>query len=201
MGKALQSIIQNVLSWKKKYGSIYYVKIGEREYVFRVLSRGEYLSLLAIQDKFKIDIGDIILKECLIFPKFNKSSFDKRKAGEIDGLITCINDRSGFSKSDQILQDLEDSRVKIGTLDSQIMVLICKAFPHLTLQDINNLSYEDMMQYLSISEEILDVKLNIEKPKPRKPGLIDFDEENRIMGATPFVKNVIPSPPRGDVRK
>jgi hypothetical protein len=201
MGKALQRIIQNVLPWKKKYGSIYYVKIDEREYVFRVLSRGEYLSLLIIQDKFKIDIGDLILKECLVYPKFNKSTFDKRKAGEIDGLIACISDKSGFSKTDQILQDLEGSRAKIGTLDSQIIVLICKAFPHLTLQEINNLTYEDMIQYVSVSEEILGAKLNIEKPKPSKPGTIDFDEENKVMGATPFVKNVKPTPPRGDASK
>lgn len=200
MGKDLQRIVKYILPWKKKYGSIYYIEINGVEYVFRTLSRGEYLSLLNIQNKFSIDIGDMILKECLVYPEFREAIFDKKNAGEVDRLITCICDVSGFSKSEQLLKDIESSRGEMGTLDNQIITLICKAFPHLTLPDINNLTYENLIRYLSIAEVILDVKLSIEKPKTSKPGAINFDEENKVMGATPFVKNVPPKP-RGDIRK
>jgi hypothetical protein len=202
MGNELSEIVPSILSWKKQYGSIYHVKIGKSSYIFRALTRLEYLTLLGVQGNTNDGAGDIILSECLLSPKFDVLEFDNKLAGEVDSLVSSITKASGFSGTESFMKDIEYERSNLGTLESQIIVLICKAFPHLKLSDINNFTYDDLMRYVAISEAILDVKLNIEKPdsKSKKHGTVDFDKENEAVdGAVPFRRN--PAKPRGDVSK
>jgi len=191
-------LVSKIVSWKKEYGSVYYVKIGYGEYIYRSMTREEHMTLLNLQGKMPFDLEDTILKACLLSPLFNKKTFDRKLAGEIDYLVQCIANSSGFSGTDKIEEDINEYRNRLGNLDNQIAILICKAFPHLTLSDINNFTYDELLRYLAISEAVLDVKLNIEKPKPQQ-GSVDFAAENRAMGAVPFDKNL--NIPRGDVRK
>jgi hypothetical protein len=79
-------------------------------------------------------------------------------------------------------------------------LLVCKAFPHLTLSDIDNLTYDELLRYMAVSEAILDVKINIEKPSPTKPGTIDFDQENKVMDQ-PIPIDPKKRSKRGDVSK
>jgi hypothetical protein len=122
-------------------------------------------------------------------------------AGEVESVLSAINKKSGFSGTEDVIGDIETARGSLGSLENQIAILVCKAFPHLTLEDINNLTYEELIRYLSISEAILDVKIKIEKPEQQKSGAIDFDAENKGMDdAKPFGKPP-PHKPRGDVGK
>lgn len=202
MRNIISVIMPEILSWKKLYGSVYYIKISDSEYVFRPLTKGEYVALLSIQENMGLDNSDMIMECCLLYPIYDVKFFDNKLAGEIDRLIECIVTVSGFSNSDQTLVDIESSRNSVETLDNQITMVICRAFPGITPKDINNLSYEEIIRYLSISEMLLDIKINIEKPKQKKPGTIDFDEENKEMGSgpVPFGKTPI-SKSRGDVGK
>ena len=95
-------------------------------------------------------------------------------------------------------QQIQHSCMKI--LQHQVLILVCKAFPHLTLSDVDNLTYDELLRYLTISEAILDVKINIEKPSPTKPGTIDFDQENKVMNH-PVPLDRKKRSPRGDVSK
>jgi hypothetical protein len=188
-------MIPMVLSWKKEHGSIYCIDIAGKEYFFRALSRSEYLTIFGMQGKSSCDIGDIVLSVCLLYPEFDEKEFDSKLAGDIDSLLQCIISTSGFAETDRLIEDIEKERSSLGTLENQIIILICKAFPHLKLSDINNFTYEDLMKHLAISEAILDVKLNIEKPAAHKEGPIDFDAENREVDPSLPRKNL--KTPRG----
>lgn len=202
MRNAISRISSQILNWKTKYGPIFYIKLNKSEYVFKILTKGEYTTILGLQEHLKIDTGEIILKECLLYPKFNKRTFDQKLAGEVESLLECIGRASGFSETEKVLSDLEAVRGSIGSLENQIIILICKAFPHLTLQDINNFTYEEIMRYVAISEVVLDVKLSIEKPTTNKTGTIDFDEENRKMSGDPVPHGRVPKQkPRGDASR
>ena len=189
------SIKKDILSWKRKYGNIYYIKIGSNIYVYRTLTRGEYFDVLSLQSTIYSDISDIVLELCLLYPKYDKVRFDSILAGEIDSLVKKIIGLSGFSNGELLLKDIDVARNKVGILDNQIVLLICKAFPQLTPKDINNLNYHDLINYLTLAEAILDTQLKIEKPNDQNK--IDFEQENKTIPgvqSTPEIK-------RGDVTK
>jgi len=177
---------QMVIEWKERFGNIYYVKTGNGTYFFRPIKKKEYDFLIRLGN---VDTDDILLAMALLYPRFDIEVFDGKLAGEVDFLVGCINKVSGFSGTEDIIGDIESARTSIGSLENQIAILICKAFPHLTLQEVDHLTYEELIRYLAISEAILDIKLKIEKPESPKPGAIDFDAENKgIDGAVPFGK-------------
>jgi len=189
----MQALIDRyILSWKKEYRDIYKTVLNGNIYIFRLLTRGEYIDILGLQDS-GYDGQDLILKSCMLYPKFSKKKFDSYLAGEVDYLAGKILQLSGFSNSDSILNDIEKERQKVDILDNQIIVLICKAFPHLTPYDIDKLNYKQLLRYLVMAESILDTKLIIEKQKPER--IIDFQQENAdLMGKKR------PSNKRGDDR-
>lgn len=177
--------ISQILSWKKQYDNIYYLKTRSSIYIFRALSRGEYDILLKSSEIIQRDIGDLLLEWCLLYPGFDEKIFDDKLAGEVDILTGHIMRKSGFAEIDLFFEDIKKHRESLNNLENQIIILICKAFPHLTPSDISNLTYEQILRYLVISESILDVKLDIEKQEPQKTGTINFEKENKVMGATP----------------
>ena len=195
----LKNLVRDILSWKQKYKVIYFIEIDNNSYIYRLLTRGEYFNLLSLQ---KIDskiADDILLEMCLLHPEYKKDVIDSRLAGEIDFVIQSIVRSSGFSNGDDLLKDIDVQRNSISMLDNQIVLTICKAFPQLTPDDIDKLNYNQLLHYLALAEEILGVKLNIEKPQDQDK--INFDKANRDLSAgprSPFNKR---EPTRGDVSK
>jgi len=190
-----KNIKNDILFWKCKYDSIFYIKIGDNIYVYRILTRGEYYNILSLQSNGYGDISDTLLKLCLLYPKYDKTVFDLILAGEIDLLIKKIISSSGFSEGESLLKDIEIARSKINVLDNQIVLLICKAFPQLTPKDINNLNYHDLINYLTLAEAILDTQLKIEKTNDQNK--IDFEQENKMIPGA----QTIPGTNRGDAGK
>lgn len=194
-------LFRDILLWKKEYGSVYAMTINGSWYVYKSLSKNEFSALLTVTDKSaNLDTEDLILSECLLYPKYSEEKFKETLAGEIDSLYQAILNTIGFSATDKFLDDVEKARVSLGSLENQVLILVCKAFPHLTLSDVDNLTYDELLRYLTISEAILDVKINIEKPSPKKTGTIDFDQENKVLEKpVPFDRQQRSK--RGDVSK
>jgi hypothetical protein len=186
-----------ILSWKSKYGDIYFLEIEGKEYIFRTLTRGECRDIFSIQEKVGSDSTDIILEKCLLYPVYDSMRFDDMLAGSVEYLLKTIIDLSGFSKTERFLSDLEKERNKIDALDTQIVLLICKAFPHLKPEDINNFNYQQLLQYIALAESILEIKLSIDKQDANDK--IDFEKENKDLGGVPGPFQNINK--RGDVAK
>lgn len=197
MGSSVFDQLEDLLSWKRTYGSIYYIKIGESYYVFRTLTRGEHSTLMKVGEELECDTGDLIVRTCLLYPVTDISELDKLLAGEFDYLLRSIVSMSGFSQMERVEKDIEEARESIATLENQIIILVCKAFPHLTIQDVDRFTYDELIKYLAVSEAILDMKLTIEKKPDTKPGVIDFDEENRAVGGAAPIQNNPQKKPRG----
>ena len=177
----IEDLYDDILSWKEKHGSVFCLKVNEREYIFRTLTRSEYFNVLHTQTSMSMNSEETVLQKCLLCPEYNKEDLDNRLAGEVGELINYIILLSGFSDGEQFLKDMEKEREGIKILDNQITLLICKAFPHLTPEKIDQLNYQQTLRYIALSEEILDVKLNTEKPNNNNN--IDFNKENKeLMG-------------------
>jgi hypothetical protein len=176
-------IADSILSWKIKYSDIFLLDIKENTYIFRIFTKGEYLNILSLQNTIKDDIEDYIINNCILYPE-DKSDIDKTLAGEIDYLIKTIIKLSGFAEYGDIFSDIEKYRESTKILDNQIVILICKAFPHLKPEDIDKFNYHKLLRYLTLSEAILDTKLIIEKPSDK----IDFDKDNVEIKGSVFPK-------------
>lgn len=193
--------MKQLLEWKERFGSIFHTRTPNGEYFFRALKKKEYDFLVGLSGSTDYDAEDMLLSLGLLYPIYDKGTFDQMLAGEVESVLSAINQKSGFSGTEDVVRDIETARGSLGNLENQIAILVCKAFPHLTLEDINNLTYEELIRYLSVSEAILDVKLKVEKPEQQKSGAIDFDAENKgIEDAKPFGKPP-QTKPRGDVGK
>ena len=186
--KLFGDLLEKIFSWRDEYGDVFCIEIGKNRYIFRALLRDEYLKIRDLQDHGFTDISDILLRMCLLYPEYDKQKLDNRLAGEIDYIVKYIIKLSGFSKTDGILEDIEEERRKIESLDNQILLLICKAFPHLTPKDLDKMNYNSILRYLALAEAILDVKLSIDKPQNQNT--IDFEEDNVKLkgGNTPPLK-------------
>jgi hypothetical protein len=189
-------IADQILSWKHKYEDIYIVKIIKNIYIFRLLTRGEYFDIVSLQDNLSYDTENFILNNCLLYPS-GIDNINNRLAGDIDYIIQNIVRLSGFSKKSEIIKDLDEYRNKIGVLDNQITVLICKAFPQITPEDINKFNYNKLLKYITIAEAILDTKIIIEENQ----NTIDFEKDNTAISGKKIPDNMPIINKRGDVKR
>jgi len=189
----ISHLADDILFWKKKYCSIYYLKISDNIYIFRALTRGEYIGILTLRDNGVIDGENIIIDNSLLY-KSNDNSLDSVLAGEIEYLLECIIVASGFAEDKKFEQDLAVERNNISLLNNQITLLICKAFPQLTPRGLDDLDYPTLLHYLALAENILDVKLDVQKQQETKT--IDFEKENQMLIGNKKIP-ITRQPPRG----
>ena len=177
----LKRFSAEILEWKHKYYNIYYLKIGNQEYIFRLLTKSEYLALYFVQFHISSEAEDILLDKCVLYPIMDREQRNNLLAGEVMTLVDKILSLSGFSNIDNIKQDLDKEREKIQLLDNQIVLIICKAFPHITPSDIDNFDYPTILHYVSLAEELIGTKLEISKVDTNT-NTIDFSKDNREQG-------------------
>lgn len=127
---------------------------------------------------------DYIYETCVLYSNIFKKDIDTTPAGTIPELVKIIIEMSGFSSSDYLMKYIEMNRSVMDLADSQMTIVICKAFPHLTPEDINNFDIQKITYYLALAEQILGVTLEIPNTKNKvkhKPnlGFIDFEQENK----------------------
>ena len=188
----LKGFSAKILEWKQEYRNIYYQKVGTNEYIYRLLTKNEYLSLYFMQFHISSSAEDILLDKCVLYPEYHEHDWNELKAGEPATLVENILISSGFSNLDNIKKDLDKEREKIRLLDNQIVVVICKAFPHITPSEIDTFDYPTIIHYVALAEAILGTELEIKKLEdPKKP--IDFNKDNREHGFGP--KAIFPQKP------
>lgn len=187
LSEDLRGFSDKILEWKEKYNNIYYQKVGDHEYIFRLLTKGEYLALYFMQFHISSEAEDILMEKCVLYPEVDIEKFDALKAGEVGTLIDRILSLSGFSNLDNIKLDLDKERENIKLLDNQIVLIICKAFPHITPSDIDHFDYPTIIHYVTLAEELLGTKLEISKLEEQNK--IDFERDNKGQG---FIQGVFP---------
>jgi len=185
-----------ILEWKKKYVNVYYHKVGGKEYIFRLLTKGEYLALYFMQFHISNEAEDTLMEQCILYPHVDKHYLDNLYAGEFNTISDKILSLSGFSDLESIKSDLEKEREKIKLLDNQIVVIICKAFPHINPSDIDNFDYPTIIHHITLAEELLGTKLEISKLEDNNK--IDFEKDNREQG---FIQGVFPNKPQAKQKR
>ena len=181
MSVAIKDKAKDILTWKRKYGDIYLLEFDKGFYIFRTLTRGEYLEIVSMQNSMSSFDSDYFMELCLLYPQ-DQEVINNSLAGEVERVKESIIELSGFADEDKFVRDLENARKESGILDNQVIALLCKAFPHMSLKSIDQLNYQEILKHIVIAESMLDVKLNIEKPQDTQSP-INFEQENKdIVG-------------------
>jgi hypothetical protein len=164
---------------KAKYGSIFLLDISQfrssielgSQILLRAMTRSEFN---LFSEMFLIDpvaaVNYVIKNNVygLDFP-------DLYLAGIDEYICAAISKISGFSSADSLVEGVEYGRANAKTLESAITMYICKAFPSLSPSDVDNMTLNQQMKYVSMAEIMIGQELpyedflNPKKPKASKP--------------------------------
>ena len=148
-------------------------------FIFRPLNRKEYVDIVELYSTEGENAEDEIFKKCVLFPTLDTEDMF---AGTIASVSRRIMFVSGFGEAETFLGLLEENRSKMDLADNQMIIVLLKAFPHLTLENINNLDIQQLTYYLALAERVLDIKVEFKEEQKQKPGPIgpiNFEAENR----------------------
>lgn len=137
---------------------------------FRLLSWGDFNLYYRLYQKGTIAediLENQIFKECVVDSGILEQMHDM-KAGLVSTIAGIIMVLSGPADLDKFDGQLEIARQTVDTINSQIVMIICRAFPAYTPEDIEQMSWETTMQRLAQAERILMSKQPPELAEPLK---------------------------------
>ncbi|AOQ24715.1 hypothetical protein MTAT_20600 [Moorella thermoacetica] len=147
---------RQLLEWSKQYGRLEYSEIAGQEFIWRLLTRGEYKRLVAAEME-PADKEELVCQTCVLFPQ--DYDFSSCLAGIPTTLAREILEKSGFPYNGEPnplgKKMLDTFRAEMDVIDNQIDCVIVEAFPRLTLEEVADWSLEKTMYYLSRAEWIL----------------------------------------------
>jgi len=167
------------LKWPNLFG----LETLDGFFVFRPATKGEFSDLSRISQSLGEEVEDELFDICVVYPVLTDDEKGKLYAGTVTAVANNVATISGFGDEEVFLSLLEESRTSMKMADNQMMIVILKAFPYLTFEDINKLDVKQFTYRLALAEEITGTTLTIQKQeKPKKNGgHINFDEENKKM--------------------
>ena len=129
---------------------------------------------------------DFIFNTCVLYPKLTAKDINHMLAGTVSEIARIVTDISGFSSADALTGLMQTNRDMMDLADNQITAILCKAFPQLTPEIIDEFDIYKITHYLALAEQILGVTLEIPKeqksntPKPNS-GPVDFQADNKEL--------------------
>lgn len=148
----------NLLNYLKDLYSghkIIYVRFLDTDFVFRTLSRKEYKYILYSRDS-KMDIEDAICNAACVYPEeydFETCGF----AGLPEYVADIIQDLSGFKDIQQVLGAYRQYKAQTN-LEIQCMDLIKAFIPEYTYEEMEDWSWDKLMQMTVRAEKVAELK-------------------------------------------
>jgi len=155
--------------------------------------------IVELRDYMDGSAEDFIFKTCVLYPDITAKDIDHMLAGTVSELARIIIDTSGFSSADVLRNLIQENRETMDLADNQITAILCKAFPQLTPDIIDDFDMYKITKYLALAEQILGVTLDIptdKKLQTSKPsgGPISFETDNKEL----FKSEIGNFMPKGD---
>jgi hypothetical protein len=169
---------------RKKWKNLFIIETQDGLIIFRPSNKGEFLEFTDLYNSIGELVEDIIFEKCVIYPRFSKDDIGNLHAGTVSIVAESVIDISGFSNEDIFLTLLDSNRKEMENVDNQILAIILKAFPYLTIEDINKFDIQQYTYRLALAEAILGTTLTIQKQNTNTnitDGAIDFEKENIQM--------------------
>jgi hypothetical protein len=144
---------------KDKYSSIYSVRIGKKEYVFRPLTFTEYGRLLRHDEWNQLEFEDALVEMVLLYPAVNSVEYNTMPAGVPTELAEEVLRISGITSPKFAIQVLNEKRSNADSVMSSIKAFIIAAMPAYKDDDLNEFTFEELIEKVVLSEKILNIKM------------------------------------------
>lgn len=135
---------------------IIYVLFNNHEFIFKSLSRQDYEDIVLVSDNEK-DLEDAICQCALLYPEdyiFPKSYL----AGLSEVCANRIIEESDFLDINKILDKYYIAKEKLNQFDEQCIALVKASFPEYSYEDINEWTWERLIEMTARAEKILQIK-------------------------------------------
>lgn len=117
-----------------EHGNICFAEYDNEIYIYKLLSRKAYKNLITNPSLTQIEKEDEVCKECILWPRnFNPDDCD---AGMPTYLFEQIMTNSFLTGIEDMITLIEASRDEAEELDSQMSCIISEAFPHYSMEEI-----------------------------------------------------------------
>jgi hypothetical protein len=156
-------LLQEAKAGKKTFSIVF--PSGERV-IFRLLNWHDFKIYSELSLKQTIDstvLETAIFKECVVNEDCISGMYDLR-AGIIPTVVSVIMNMSGPSADSEVFNSTMDAyRAQVDTLESQIIMTICRAFPY-TPEDLKTMNWPLLMARLAQAERILMHRQEMAEP-------------------------------------
>lgn len=153
--------------------------------VFRALTISETESLMALSEHLnECAIEDWVVSTTLIVsnqPK--KFILNKLGYGYVTWFAQKVMMHSNIKDEKEYLQVVNESRNKAKILQSNVEMLIVKAYPSLSYNEIKNMTQAKQIDLLANAEQITGVQLNLGEREKNNRKLRKFSEDAVVLGA------------------
>jgi len=165
---------------------------------FNLLCWRDFNTFLNLLNKGTIPadiLEDVVFKECVCDQGMIEQMYEMR-AGIVATVASVIMHLSGPAKLEEFNTHMDFAREEAGILNSQIIILICRAFPSYTPEDIESMPWHKVKLRLAQAEQVLMQKnppeiaepirlLSEEEAKPKKliadDLVLDGSKMNKFM--------------------
>jgi hypothetical protein len=138
---------------------------------------------------------DFVFNNCVLYPEFLPEELDNLNAGIVPSVIEAVIELSGFSSPEMVQELIKENRTFMELADNQIVATLCKAFPQLDPEKIDDFDIQKITHYLALAEQILGVSLEfkIEQDKQNtNKSPVDFTADNKKLKDQGFLGNSDP---------
>lgn len=169
-----------LLAWKKQYGTVFHGFLADREYCFRSLTIGEFNSILGGRGAEDLDMveqveaEDEIVGACLLYPSIEE--YGSWPVGLATKLAEAIITSSGWGEEDKIEELFSRYQRELGTYVAQFKLVIIAAGMGYTWEQLDEISMEKMVELAAAANAIVAIKSQIAMGNPPQFTLGEEDE-------------------------
>jgi len=177
------------LKLSQKYPHLYVFKFPDKNaVVFRLLSWGEYKSVLSLQlmpnfNDIKLSLEEEIFNQCLIDSSYvvdEEYGLDFFPAGVITTIVNFITTYSGVQTGEALMHDLQVYRPRYNSINSHIYTFLNIAQGY-KKSEVDNMYWPDIVAEMVQAENMLmgnipSAPLQLTEDENTK---IDFEQENK----------------------
>jgi hypothetical protein len=154
------AIERNVIKrLKREHGKIFATKYQGKEYVFRALNVGE-LDLVTF--KASAEHEDRVVEDILLYPE--DINIDTMPAGFVAAILNEASRVSGFDTPAEANAIIDQKRDNMNMVIPAIKAFIKAGQPDMTKEDMNKLSFDELLDELVFSEKVLEIISNVTNP-------------------------------------
>ena len=124
---------------------------------FRLLSWKDFNGYEELSRKKTIPIDIVentIFKQCCLDPVILNNVHEMR-AGVVSTVVHLVMKLSGPGDIESFNSDMDIARTAVDTLDSQVIMVICRAFPAYKPEEVMDMAWSDVLIRLAQAERIL----------------------------------------------